>query len=87
MTGTYEDIARPVLQVHGGRDASISVDAARGLTSRLADARFVLVEGASHDVHIDAPDALVAAIVAFERESPVASAFGGETPVGVTDGR
>ena len=69
VLGTYEDIATPVLQVHGSRDASIPIEAARGLTPRLRDARFVVVEGASHDVHIDAPDELVAAIEAFELET------------------
>lgn len=68
VRGTYEDIATPVLQVHGTRDLSIPIEAARGLTPRLRDARFVAVEGASHDVHIDAPDELVAAIEAFELE-------------------
>jgi pimeloyl-ACP methyl ester carboxylesterase len=70
VLGTYEDIATPVLQVHGTRDASIPIEAARGLTPRLRDARFVAVEGAGHDVHIDAPDELVAAIEAFELEAP-----------------
>ena len=70
VLGTYEDIATPVLQVHGTRDASIPIAAARGLTPRLRDARFVAVEGASHDVHIDAPDELVAATEAFELETP-----------------
>jgi pimeloyl-ACP methyl ester carboxylesterase len=65
LFGTYEDIAVPVLQVHGGKDESIPVDAARGLTPRLRDARFVLVAEASHDVHIDAPDRLVAEIESF----------------------
>lgn len=69
VLGTYEDITKPVLQVHGTRDASIPIDAARRLTPRLSDARFVMVEGASHDVHIDAPDELVAAIEAFGRET------------------
>jgi pimeloyl-ACP methyl ester carboxylesterase len=69
LTGTYEDIATPVLQVHGTLDASIPIEAARGLTPRLRDARFLAVEGASHDVHIDAPDQLVAAIEAFELET------------------
>ena len=69
VLGTYEDIATPVLQVHGSRDASIPIEAARGLTPRLRDARFVVVEGASHDVHIDAPDELVAAIESFELET------------------
>jgi 2-hydroxymuconate-semialdehyde hydrolase len=72
--GTYEDIETPVLQVHGTRDASIPIEAARGLTPRLRDVRFVAVEGASHDVHIDAPDELVAAIEAFERETRSAPA-------------
>jgi pimeloyl-ACP methyl ester carboxylesterase len=71
VLGTYEDIATPVLQVHGTRDASIPIEAARGLTSRLRDARFVAVEGAGHDVHIDAPDELVTAIEAFELETPL----------------
>ena len=70
VLGTYEDIATPVLQVHGTRDASIPIEAARGLTPRLRDARFVAVEGAGHDVHIDAADELVAAIEAFEFETP-----------------
>jgi pimeloyl-ACP methyl ester carboxylesterase len=35
---------------------------------------FVAVEGASHDVHIDAPDQLVAAIEAFELETGSGSA-------------
>lgn len=55
--------------MHGTRDLSIPIEAARGLTPRLRDARFVAVEGASHDVHIDAPDELVAAIEAFELET------------------
>ncbi|MBW2291173.1 MAG: alpha/beta hydrolase [Deltaproteobacteria bacterium] len=69
LFGTYEDITRPVLQVHGSRDSSIPIAAARGLTTRLRDARFVVLEGAGHDVHIDAPDELVAAIEAFELET------------------
>jgi pimeloyl-ACP methyl ester carboxylesterase len=79
VLGTYEDISTPVLQVHGTRDASIPIDAARRLTPRLRDARFVAVEGAGHDVHIDAPDELVSAIEAFElaTSSTVPTAGGG----------
>ena len=69
VLGTYEDIATPVLQIHGSRDASIPIEAARGLTPRMRDARFVVVASAGHDVHIDAPDELVAAIEAFELET------------------
>lgn len=67
VTGTYEDIAVPVLQIHGSEDASIPVDAARSLTPRLSDARFVLVEGASHDVHVDATDLVAEEIAGFVR--------------------
>jgi 2-hydroxymuconate-semialdehyde hydrolase len=65
VVGTYEDIGIPVLQVHGSEDGSIPVDAARKLTPRMSDARFVLVEGASHDVHVDAPDRLAREIETF----------------------
>jgi 2-hydroxymuconate-semialdehyde hydrolase len=65
LRGTYEDIEVPVLQVHGERDASIPVAAARRLTGRLPNARFVVVREASHDVHIDAPDRLAREIAAF----------------------
>ncbi len=72
VLGTYEEIEAPVLQVHGGRDASIPVAAARRLTPRLRNARltrFALVEEASHDVHVDAPDRLADEIEAFLEES------------------
>lgn len=65
LRGTYEDIAIPVLQVHGTRDESIPIDAARALGERLRDTRFVAVEGSSHDVHVDAPRQLADEITAF----------------------
>ena len=68
LAGTYEDIAVPVLQIHGSQDASIPVDAARGLTPRLRDTRFVVIEGASHDVHVDAPERVAAEIAGFALE-------------------
>ncbi|MBW2386245.1 MAG: alpha/beta hydrolase [Deltaproteobacteria bacterium] len=70
VTGTYEDIRRPVLQVHGTQDASIPITAARQLTLRLHDAQFLAVEGVGHDVHIEAGDQLAEAIQAFARETP-----------------
>jgi pimeloyl-ACP methyl ester carboxylesterase len=70
LSGTYEDIGVPVLQVHGSEDASIPVEAARKLGLRLRQSRFVLVEGASHDVHIDAPDRLAVEIEAFVATLP-----------------
>jgi 2-hydroxymuconate-semialdehyde hydrolase len=65
VTGTYEDIEVPVLQVHGSRDDSIPVEAAQRLTRRIGDARLVVVEGASHDVHVVAPDRLAREIRGF----------------------
>ena len=65
LHGTYEDITIPVLQVHGTLDASISVAAARALSARLQDTRFVAVAGASHDVHVDVPDRLAEEVGAF----------------------
>ena len=37
LGGTYEDIKIPVLQLHGTRDQSQSIDSARELSARLAD--------------------------------------------------
>ena len=65
LRSTYEDIETPVLQVHGTLDESIPIRAARALSSRLSDTRFVAVDGSSHDVHIDAPDRLAEEVTAF----------------------
>jgi pimeloyl-ACP methyl ester carboxylesterase len=70
LGGTYEDIEIPILQMHGTLDESIPIDAARGLTSRLVDARFVAIDGSSHDVHIDAPDRLAEEVAAFVATLP-----------------
>ncbi len=73
VLGTYEQIRRPVLQVHGTADASIPIEAARRLGLRLADARFLAVEGVGHDVHVEAQAALAGAIERFVAEGrPVA---------------
>ena len=65
VTGTYEQITVPVLQVHGSRDASIPIDAARRLGARLRDTRFVELADTGHDVHIEAREALAVAIESF----------------------
>jgi len=67
VTGTYEEIRRPVLQVHGTEDASIPIAAARRLGSRIPQSEFLPVEGVGHDVHIEAGDRLAEAIDAFAR--------------------
>lgn len=63
--GTYEEIQRPVLQVHGTEDASISIRAARKLTPRLRDVSFVAVDGVGHDVHVEAPEQLAQSVERF----------------------
>ncbi len=70
VTGTYEDIQRPVLQVHGNEDVSIPIGAAHRLSPRLSDSRFLPVEGVGHDVHIEAPAVLAEAIDAFASAAP-----------------
>lgn len=52
----YEEIEMPVLQMHGENDASIPIEAVRDLSSRIADTRFVMIEGSDHFIHIDAPE-------------------------------
>ena len=70
LNGTYEDIRLPVLQVHGEQDVSIPISAARKLSKRLTDARFVAIEESGHDVHIDAPGRLVTAVEDFVASLP-----------------
>ena len=52
----YEEIAVPVLQMHGALDKSQTIESARELSSRLADTRFVVFEASDHFIHIEAPD-------------------------------
>lgn len=78
VTGTYEDIRRPVLQIHGAADASIPIAAARGLTARLDDTRFLAFTGVGHDVHIEAPDQLAEAIEAFVGDTPTSGRTTGD---------
>jgi pimeloyl-ACP methyl ester carboxylesterase len=65
LSGGYEDIEMPVLQMHGALDLSQDIDSARALSSRLADTHFVAIEGSDHHIHIDAPDQWVEEISAF----------------------
>ena len=65
VTGTYEEIRRPVLQVHGMEDASIPIAAARALSPRLRESHFLPVAGVGHDVHVEAPSELAQAIETF----------------------
>lgn len=70
LGGTYEDIEIPVLQLHGSRDQSQDIDSARMLSSRLADTRFVTIEGSGHHVHIDSPDQWAEEVAKFAASLP-----------------
>jgi 2-hydroxymuconate-semialdehyde hydrolase len=65
LSSIYEDIEVPVLQMHGALDQSQDIDSARELSSRLADTRFVTIEGSDHHVHIEAPNQWVEAVTKF----------------------
>jgi len=79
VSGTYEDIRCPVLQVHGTEDASIPITAARRLSSRLRDTRLLPFVGVGHDVHIEATRELAEAIDAFASGRTVDSRLAGES--------
>lgn len=61
----YEAIDVPVLQMHGTLDQSQDIESARALSPRLADTRFVAIEGSDHHIHIDAPEQWVEEISKF----------------------
>ena len=61
----YETIDVPVLQLHGAADQSQDIESARALSSRIADTRFVAIEGSDHHVHIDAPERWLEEVTAF----------------------
>jgi 2-hydroxymuconate-semialdehyde hydrolase len=65
LDGGYEEIAVPVLQMHGTLDESQTIESARELSSRLADTRFVAFEGSDHFIHIEAPDQWADEVRAF----------------------
>jgi len=65
FSGGYEEIKVPVFQIHGSLDQSQTIDSARELSSRLADTRFIAIEGSDHFVHIEAPDQWLEAVTTF----------------------
>ena len=70
MSSIYEDIEVPVLQMHGAQDQSQEIDSARELSSRLADTRFVAIEGSDHFIHIDNPDQWIVEVTKFVESLP-----------------
>jgi pimeloyl-ACP methyl ester carboxylesterase len=70
LGGTYEDIEIPVLQLHGSLDQSQDINSAQMLSSRMADTRFVTIEGSGHHVHIEAPDQWAEEVAKFAASLP-----------------
>ena len=71
LAGTvYESVGVPVLQMHGTADQSQGIESARALSSRLADTRFVAIEGSDHHIHIEAPEQWVKEVSAFVESLP-----------------
>lgn len=66
----YEQIQIPVLQMHGADDTSIPIDAARDVSSRIANARFVPIENSDHFIHIEAPDQWLLEVTTFVDSLP-----------------
>ena len=64
-TTIYEAIEAPVLQMHGTHDQSQTIESARGLSPRLADSRFVAIEGSDHHIHNEAPDQWLETVTTF----------------------
>ncbi|RAV10334.1 alpha/beta hydrolase [Mycolicibacterium sp. GF69] len=56
---------RPALIVHGDKDTSVPLAAARAAAELMPDARLEVVAGAAHWVQRDRPDVVVAAILEF----------------------
>jgi 2-hydroxymuconate-semialdehyde hydrolase len=62
--GTYEAIRVPVLQVHGTEDASIPIEAARSLSRRIPNVRFVEI-AAGHSIFVERPTELAEEVRRF----------------------
>lgn len=60
-----ESVRVPVLTIHGRRDRSAPYAGGHEWVQRLTNARLVSVDGAGHMPWIEAPDAVLGAIVAF----------------------
>jgi pimeloyl-ACP methyl ester carboxylesterase len=58
-------VACPVLMIAGSRDLMTPPRAARPLAEKLADVRFLTLEGSGHDLMAEQPDAVLDALIAF----------------------
>lgn len=71
--GTFEDVKAPILHLSGSRDVNIAPTVARDLAERTRG-KFVLIDGASHYAHIDAPDRVADEVAKFLAEPSVKAA-------------
>lgn len=73
----YEEIEAPVLQMHGSLDKSQAIESARELSSRLADTRFVTIEGSDHHIHNGAPGQWLETVTTFVEYVKLSSSSSG----------
>lgn len=71
--GTFEDVRAPILHLSGSNDVNIAPAIARELANR-THGKFVLIEGATHYAHIDAPDRVAEEVEKFLAEPSVKAA-------------
>lgn len=65
LTGTLSSITVPTLAIAGALDAATPPELLKGTADEIADAEFVSVDGASHILSVERPDALAATLVRF----------------------
>lgn len=64
LNGLIREVACPILHVSGTRDASVPHEAAKSFATE-SGGTFLAFDGIAHDVHVEAPEALAAAIASF----------------------
>jgi len=69
-----QDIRCPALIVRGGESGLLTAEGARALLLELPDGRLLEVPGAGHNVHLEQPEAVAAAILEHLASSPVPGA-------------
>lgn len=65
-----DQLAMPVLCLHGDRDRVIDVENARSLAAAILDSEIVVVEGAGHVYHWEQPEVSDRAVLDFVRRHP-----------------
>ncbi len=69
LTDVLGEVAVPTLLLYGDADQRSPRPVAESLASAIPGARLVLVEGAGHDVHVEAPDVFDHEVRTFLRQA------------------